>query len=120
MGIINEYLHLIPNALKNADKITESIINHVKNKYDLLSKEEQDEIIRRRFICATCPFNSKNATENGWYKSERIDDHCTQCGCNLELKTECLTCNCGNEAYNQSHPKETPLELKWTVFNKNQ
>jgi hypothetical protein len=40
-------------------------------------------------ICNGCPFHSKN------HKTPlRPDAHCTDCGCNLEAKSACLSCDC--------------------------
>jgi len=78
---------------------------------NILSQAEITEINRRRAICATCPFMSKNMPN---YNTSRTDDHCTLCGCPIENKTACLECDCGIEFYNKSHV--TPLPLKWTAY----
>jgi len=28
------------------------------------------------------------------YSSLRVDDHCTECGCVIALKTRCMSCEC--------------------------
>lgn len=43
----------------------------------------------RLAICNTCVFHSKNHDT-----PLRPDAHCTDCGCNLEAKTACLSCDC--------------------------
>lgn len=113
MSIIGDYFRLIPLALKNSPEVVEGIINSVKLSFGHLPKNEQDEIIRRKAICHLCPFMSKNA-EN--YKSDRVDEHCTICQCNIGFKTSCLECNCGIEVHNQNNP-DNKMELKWTKYN---
>jgi len=39
-------------------------------------------------ICNDCPKHSKN------HKTNRPDDHCTECGCMLAAKVACLSCMC--------------------------
>lgn len=71
-----------------------SIYEGFKN--NLFPKEELKEIIKevreeRLAICNKCAYHSSNKIG---YKSLRIDDHCTNCGCNLAAKTSCLNCEC--------------------------
>lgn len=40
-------------------------------------------------ICKNCMHHSKNH-----FTPLRFDDHCVECGCNIEAKTSCLTCEC--------------------------
>ena len=47
--------------------------------------------LERLAICQACDEHSSNKKD---YKSLRIDDHCTECGCMLSAKTKCLTCEC--------------------------
>ena len=48
----------------------------------------------RLAICAECPLHSK------FHKTPlRMDEHCTECGCNLEAKTSCLSCACPKEKW---------------------
>ena len=117
-GII-EYLKLLPKALSNPEKIIEGIINDVKLKSGTLPEDEQEEIIRRRLICETCPFNSELAKTNAAinYKSDRTDFHCSICQCNIDWKTACLECNCGLETHNAKNP-DAPIALKWTRYIK--
>lgn len=109
-------------------------MNQVKQELNLLPEDEQAEIIRRRLICAECPFNSVNATKEG-YVTSRLDAHCTLCGCTITRKTASLSSNCGIKCCNADGHEEctckkpallkfnietkTNLELKWTEF-KNQ
>lgn len=112
-----EYVKLLPTVFKNADKIVEGIVTNTKLKLGGLQEHEQDEIIRRRVICAGCPFNSKNAKELGLYAGEREGEFCVNCNCEIDWKTACLTCNCGIEAYNSRNPNNQ-LPLKWEVYLK--
>ena len=43
----------------------------------------------RLAICENCVFHSKNHDT-----PLRPDNHCTDCGCNLEAKAACLSCGC--------------------------
>lgn len=112
-----EYLKLIPKGIKNADKLIEGIKNDSDFINGKLTKEEAEEIIRRRIICNECPFLSTNAVNNGLYKTDRDDEHCSLCSCNKDWKTACLSCNCGIEEYNKQNP-ENKIDLKWTAFKK--
>jgi hypothetical protein len=47
----------------------------------------------RMYTCNKCEFFSKNAEKTG-YETSRPDPHCTDCGCNLDLKTRCMSCSC--------------------------
>lgn len=48
----------------------------------------------RLSICDKCPFHSK------FHKTPlRPDAHCTDCGCNLEAKTACLSCSCPQDKW---------------------
>ena len=121
MSAATEYIKLIPRAFRNAAKIVEGASNIVKSNFDYLPENEKNEITRRLVICKTCPFMSTNALNDPAinYKTDRPDEHCSWCGCNLVLKTSSLESNCGIEAYNSTEEgKSLPLELKWTKYNK--
>lgn len=125
MSAIGEYLKLIPAGLPNSAKIVEAIVNNVQLKLNNLPEDEKDEIIRRRVICQTCPFMSKNATTSqefisltGYhYKTHRTDDHCSFCGCGINMRTSGLGSNCGIETWNKDHP-DNKISLKWTKYGK--
>lgn len=105
-------MNLLKEALKNLDKIAEGIWTEVKSDMGVLPEEDQEIIAERRLICARCPFNSTNATNDGWYNAGiRPDEHCVMCTCNIKAKTACLSCRCGIEAHNKSNNDN--LELKW-------
>jgi hypothetical protein len=117
--MIEEYIKLLPKGIKNYDKIWDGFINEVKAQFNTLPEDEQKVIATRRGICAVCPFNSSNAVSNPIlnYTTDRIDEHCIMCGCNLHVKTTSLISNCGIEEYNQTHPNK-PMELKWVAYKK--
>jgi len=125
MSAIGEYLKLIPAGLPNSAKIVESIVSNVKLKLDTLPEDEKEEIIRRRVICATCPFMSKNAvTSNEFkeltgrnYKTHRTDDHCSFCGCGINIRTSGMSNKCGIETWNKDNPNNQ-LPLKWKEHGK--
>lgn len=57
---------------------------HLKEMINEVSKERTD-------ICNSCMFHSSNREK---YRTMRVDDHCTLCGCTLSAKTKCLSCSC--------------------------
>jgi hypothetical protein len=57
-------------------------------------KQQVEKVATQRLsLCKGCAHNSDNKKRSG-YKSFRPDVHCTICGCNLELKTRCMSCEC--------------------------
>jgi len=59
----------------------------------LIPSSEMKETIQqvsndRLAVCSDCPKHSKN------HKTNRPDDHCTECGCTLAAKVACLSCMC--------------------------
>lgn len=123
MPKLTEYLKLIPKAIPHTKEIVESIVNDVHMRMKTLSEDKKEEIIRRRIICATCPFMSKNATTSkeylaltGYhYHTNRKDEHCSFCGCELKMRTRSLSSNCGIESWNKDNPTRQ-IPLKWTKY----
>lgn len=79
----------LPSVYKGLSQIIEGF----KNTYapeEALKNTIREVSIRRLSICDTCKSNSKHADP----KSLRPDTFCTECGCNLEAKTKCLSCDC--------------------------
>lgn len=117
---ILDYIELLPKGIKNADKIVEGVINQVKLKHNLLSEDEQNEIIRRRLICESCPFNSINAKTSKeyfdifgeHYENTREELHCSICKCVVNTKTASFDSECGIQA----NEKTKHLSLKWNVY----
>ena len=58
-------------------------------------KDTIQQVSKERLsICSECPFHSKN------HKTPlRPDDHCIDCGCNLEAKVACLSCSCPQDKW---------------------
>lgn len=119
MGIITEYIKAVAQALKHPDKVIEGWVNDAKFERGELAEDEAQEVIRRRAICETCPFMSRNAIAAGNYASDRPDDHCIHCKCPITKKTASLESNCGIESYNRKFPNR-PMPLKWEVYIKKQ
>lgn len=119
MNALTEYLKLIPKAIKEAPHIIEGIVNKVKLEFNAMPEEEKREIVKRRVICETCPFNSSNAVSNPSinYKTDRFDAHCIHCGCNIDFKTAALEEQCGIADYNEEHP-DNPMQVKWMKYKK--
>lgn len=58
-------------------------------------KDSVEKVHHERLsICQECPYNSTNMKANSGYKSFRPDFHCAICGCNLDMKTRCMSCEC--------------------------
>lgn len=102
---------MLEKIIKNRKKILEGIKNNIKLEYGELPEKDIELIVKRRLICMECPFNSKNAEKDGWYASNRPDEHCTMCLCNISLKTACLSCECGIAEYNEKN--NSNMEIKW-------
>ena len=102
MSKITEYVNLIIKGAPHTKQIIEGIINNVQLKHGKLPEEQRAEIVRRRFICAQCPFMSKNAEKSEEYKALtgknykafRRAEHCSFCGCGIEMRTSSLDSNC--------------------------
>lgn len=117
--MIGEYLKMMGKGIKNPMKIIDGIITNTKLKLGNLPEDEVEEIIKRRVICYGCPFMSRNALEDKSqnFKTDRLDDHCIHCLCNIELKTASLESKCGLEAYNEENPNNK-IPLKWHKYDK--
>lgn len=107
-----EYLKLIPEGIKNPKDVLEGHVNAVRLKHGSLPEDEQDEIIRRRMLCAGCPHNSKNKEAS----KQKGFDYCTLCSCPIESKSAALGASCGAKIWNERHPKEEPIEVKWEAY----
>jgi len=125
MSKISEYLNLIPLAIKNREGIIEGISNLVKMEFGALSQEEQDEILRRRVICAGCSLMSTNVLETQQdyikltgesFTTDRKDEFCSLCSCNIHTKTSSLISNCGAKSFNESGKGKQLAEVKWVNF----
>lgn len=105
---------MLKEGAKHPQKVVEGISNAVKLEHGLLPEDEQEEIIRRRLICQTCPMMSANREG---YTSKRKDEHCTMCSCPIQTKTASLSSDCGAVTYNERHP-EDPKPILWTKYIK--
>jgi len=121
MGKLSEYIALFPRGYKNIPNIIDGIVTNAKIELGMISERELNIIIKRRIICNTCPYNSKNAQkEEGYvisgekmppYKSDRDDEHCILCGCVISLKTASIDEVCGVHNYNLRFGKNE--KLRW-------
>lgn len=67
----------------------------------------------RLSICSKCPLHSKFHST-----PLRPDNHCTDCGCNLDAKTSCLSCSCPQNKWGAVVPSpEEEDQLKKDVNN---
>lgn len=130
MSKLTEYLKLIPLALGNPKNIAQGWLTEAKLQLksigvDMLSEDEEAEIVRRRTICQTCPLNSINAKTSEEYKklygvnyeNPRADFHCAICSCFIVSKTSSFNSACGLENYNAKNPNNKQ-PLKWDVYIK--
>jgi hypothetical protein len=69
-------------------------------------------------ICRKCPFNSIIMKEENGYKSYRPDFHCTICGCNLDMKTRCMACECPTHKWEALVTEEQEKEIITKLDNK--
>lgn len=65
----------------------------------------------RMQICDACPFNSDNMKAENNYKTFRPDFHCTVCGCNLDMKTRCMACECPTHKWEALATEEQEKEI---------
>lgn len=96
----------------------------VKNEFGQLSEQEQEIIAERRLICSQCPFMSNNAKTSKeyfeafgkHYETSISEDHCSQCGCFIKLKTSSLSSDCGAKGYKDQNGND--LEVRWEKITK--
>lgn len=123
---LKEYFRLAGKGITNFQSVLDGVITDVRLSHGMLPNDQQEEIIRRRMICANCPFNSEHAKlsiefstlNNGvHYKTERQDLHCSICACNIDFKTASLDEKCGLSYYNDLNSKNKQ-PLKWEEYTK--
>lgn len=119
MSRLSEYVKMVGQGLKDPEAVIRGWINDAKLQRGDLPEDEEAEILRRRAICETCPYMSRNAMEAGIYYTKRPDDHCILCSCPIKKKTADLESNCGIEEFNKQN-KRKQKELKWTAYIKPQ
>ena len=76
-------------------------------------KDMIQQVSRERLsICDNCPLHSKN------HKTPlRPDNHCTDCGCNLEAKAACLSCSCPQDKWLAVVDDKQEEQLKKDINN---
>jgi hypothetical protein len=115
---IGEYLDVVRKGISNGDKIIEALAVAAQVKNGSINDEALAEILRRKDMCAVCPFNSTNAKKKGTYNTAIAYEHCILCTCRLggdDTKEYCLSCTCGIEVWNKQHPNQQ-MEVKWGPF----
>lgn len=127
MNRLLEYISLIPSAWENKEKIVEGMINNVRLNHGTLLQEEQDEIVRRRLICESCPLMSLNLKKDDAkyqklfdkpFETDSKEKFCGVCKCPINIRTSSLSASCGLETYNNSNT-ENKQPLKWESFKTN-
>lgn len=117
---LKDWITVVKNGILNGDKIIEAMIvaAKVKNGSADISAEAIAEIMKRKEICKTCPFNSENAPKHGLAIFDLPFTHCIFCKCRIgadDSKEYCLSCQCGITEWNKHNP-DKELSLKWDSF----
>lgn len=119
MSKIKDWLKVVKAGIQNGDKIVEAIWISTQMKNEgVVSAEAVAEIMKRKEICAECPFNSANAPAHGIKPLDVPFQHCVFCACRIggeDTKEYCLSCNCGITEWNRDNP-DKKMELKWSAF----
>src|SRR5437899_10439536 len=103
---IGEYLQAIKLGIQNGDKIIEGLAVSAQIANGEITDEALAEILKRKDICAACPYNSRNAKAAKTYNSGLPYEHCILCHCRIgyeDSKEYCLSCTCGVMAWNEKH-----------------
>jgi nucleoid DNA-binding protein len=75
-------------------------------------KQTVEEIAKQRtVICKGCSLNSDHQKKYNNYKTLRPDFHCTDCGCDLHLKTRALSQSCPKGKWLAQITQEQEYEL---------
>ena len=75
-------------------------------------KEMIETVFEQRMeICRGCPLFSENKKKEGW-KTNRPDEHCTDCGCTSSAKNRCLSCQCPQEKWMPVTTQEEYEQIK--------
>ncbi len=128
MFAIKETIESILKGIPNSHHILNSLVTQVKGKYGYLSEPEQEEIVRRKLICHSCPLYSLNVRKddteykrlfNKPFETEKKESSkfCSVCGCQEEMKVSSLSSSCGLSSYNEEFPNNKQ-PLKWAAFKK--
>ena len=84
----------------------------------ILVKDSIEKVAKYRMdICLNCPYNSNAAKRNAGYKTVRPDLHCIQCGCDLHLKTRCLSCACPLKKWEDYVTQEEEFQITQKLAN---
>lgn len=119
---LSTYLDIVKQGIRNKDQIIEALGVSAAVKNGRITSEALAVILKRRDICAACPFNSDNAIKAGIYIPDegRNFRHCILCYCRIgydDSKEFCLSCNCGARSWNERNPDKPPMEVKWKAFD---
>jgi len=77
-------------------------------------KESVEKVAAERIaICKQCPHYSVNVVAAGGGPFIRKDSFCTDCGCNMYLKTRALSASCPLGSTSSHFPNETS---KWSAI----
>jgi len=66
----------------------------------------------RKKICDGCEWNSENRKKSHNYKNWRPYVHCVDCGCPLDSKQKCLSCECPFKYWKAEISSEEETKLK--------
>ena len=115
---------------KNFKNVLEGWTNLAKDTLNQLSKEDKEIALKRKEICESCIFYSKNAINMLEYKTTLVYDHCSVCKCPIPAKVMSLNSNCGLEEFSFNpndedlkHVKKyyeennEPIQWRWLAKN---
>lgn len=92
------------------------LIEGIEN--SLFIKDAIEKIAEERIaICNTCIYYSPNARKKGLLAFVRKDKFCTDCSCNMYLKTRSLAASCPLGSKTSHYPNEQP---KWTAVTEDE
>lgn len=124
MGRLKDYINMAKEGLKNPTNVIEGNVNGLLDKFGLLDEETKTVADKRYEICHTCPFNSINATKVGFYKVDRVDEHCSLCLCPIKAKVMSMESQCGldrlAETFNENNVKTSGLDGYKILWGKHQ
>ena len=72
----------------------------------------------RKSICDGCEWNSENRKKSHNYKNWRPYVHCVDCGCELDAKQKCLSCECPFKKWIAIISQEQNNEIKQEIDGK--
>lgn len=84
----------------------------------LFIKESVEAVHKERMeVCRKCSYNSETMKKESDYKTFRPDFHCVICGCNLDMKTRCMACECPEKKWGLLMSEKEEQEMNSKLVN---